>query len=126
MRKLRPIEIFIAGSVLLAIALPLAVVAVQADARNAGAFIRLLVAGAVIGMFIFGFIAAGLGAPPAIVRRNCKALGRMSDFAFTLGLGHWMGTMLGQQYGLVWAFACVIVGGCFLNYFDGVVKRPAA
>ena len=125
MRRLKPLEIFIGGSVLLAIALPFAVAIGQPDARNAGAVIRLLVAGAIFGMFIFGFIAAGEGVRSSFVRRHFEQLERWSAFVMALGLGHWMGVMVGDT-AIIWAFAFVILGACFRVYLDCLAKQPAA
>jgi hypothetical protein len=125
MRSLKPLTIFVGGSVLLALAVATGAAVVQPDMRSPGGVAIWLITGAMLGMFIFGPIAAGDAFPSAFVRRHFAQFERWSAFVLALGLGHWIGTMLGNS-GIFWAFAFVFLGACFRVYLSGLVKRPAA
>jgi hypothetical protein len=124
MRSLRPLTTFVAGSVLLAVAVATGAALVQPDMRNPRGVTICLVTGAILGMLIFGPIAAGDGLRSAFVRRHFHQFERWSVFILALGLGHWIGVGLGD-HGITWAFAFVFLGACFRVYLSSLAKRPA-
>jgi hypothetical protein len=125
MRSLKPFTTFLGGSVLLAVAVATGAAVVQPDMRNPRGVAICLVTGAMLGMLIFGPIAAGDTLRSAFVRRHFEQLERWSAFALALGLGHWIGMGLGDK-GIICAVAFVFLGACFRVYLSGVAKRPAA
>ena len=125
MRSLKPFTTFVGGSVLLAVTVGIGAALVQLDMRNPRGVAIWLVAGAIFGMFIFGPIAAGEAFRSAFVHRHFEQFERWSSLVMAMGLGHWIGTMLGDT-GIIWAFALVSLGACFRVYLFGLAERPAA
>jgi len=125
MRPLKPFTTLVGGSVLLAVAVATGAAVVRSDMRNPRGVAICLVTGAILGMLIFGPIAAGDALRPAFVRRHFNQLERWSAFALALGLGHWLGMGLGDN-GIIWAFAFVFLGAGFRIYLSGVANRRAA
>ena len=125
MRSLKPFTTVVGGSLLLALAVATGAAVVQPDMRNPRGATICLVTGAILGMFIFGPIAAGDAFRSAFVRRHFEQFERWSAFILALGLGHWIGVGLGDS-GIIWAFAFVFLGACFRIYLSGLAKRPAA
>lgn len=124
MRSLKPFTTFVGGPVLLALAVATVAAVVQPDMRNPRGIAICLVTGAILGMFIFGPLAAGDACRSAFVRRHFEQLDRWSAFLLALGLGHWIGVGLGDR-GIIWAFALVFLGACARIYLSAGAKRPA-
>ena len=125
MRSLKPLMILVGGSLLLSVAVALVAAAAQPPLRNARGVALGLAAGLAVGMFVFGPIAAADVFRPAFVRRHFEQLERWSAVGLAMGLGHLVGTILGDK-GIILAFAFVFLGACFRVYLSGVAKRPAA
>jgi len=125
MRPLKPFTTFVGGSALLAVAVATGAAVVRPDMRNPRGAAICLVTGAMLGMFIFGPVAAGDALRPAFVRRHFDQFERWSAFALAPGLGHWIGMGLGDN-GIIWAFAFVFLGASFRIYLSGVANRRAA
>lgn len=96
MRSLKPFTTFVGGSLLLAVAVATGAAVVQPDMRNPRGIAICLIMGAILGMFIFGPIAAGDAFRSAFVRRHFEQFERWSAFIGALGLGHWIGVGLGE------------------------------
>jgi hypothetical protein len=122
MRTLKPITTFVGGSALLAVVVATGAAAVQPDVRNPRGVATWLVAGAILGAFIFGPAAAGNAFRSAFVRRHFEQFERWSAFVLALGLGHWIGRMLGDN-GILWAFTFVFLGACFRVYLSVLATR---
>src|SRR4051794_39813709 len=117
MRSLKPYTTFLGGSLLLAVAVATGAALVQPDMRNPRGIAVCLVTGAILGMFIFGPIAAGAAFRSVFVRRHFQQFERWSAFVLALGLGHWIGIGLGDN-GMIWAFAFVFLGACLRVYLS--------
>ena len=125
MKSLKPLTIFAGGSALLAVAVALSVAIAQSDFRNTRGIAICLAGGMVLGMFIFGPIAAPDVFRPDFVRRHFAHFERWSALLMAMGLGHWIGLAAGDA-GIVLAFGLVFLGACFRVYLSGFANRPAA
>jgi hypothetical protein len=125
MKSLKPITTLVGGTFLLSGAMATAVAIVQPDFRNPGGVTICLVAGMVLGIFVFGPVAAGDAFRSAFVRRHVEQFDRWSAVVLAMGLGHWAGMGLGDM-GLIVAFAFVFLGACFRVYLSGLARRRAA
>ena len=125
MRSLKPLTTFFGGSVLLAVAVAAGAILVDSEMRDPRGIAVCVVTGAILGMLIFGPIAAGEAFRSAFVRRHFEQFDRWSAFILALGLGHWIGVTLGEN-GIIWAFAFMFVGAGFRSYLSGLAKRPVA